>query len=229
MKSGSADVFTHGPLGATRVDSGSGDLIPRARRRRRRAADRLGRRPGVEHLHGDARIKSGSGDVQVKRVRRHLVVSTGSGDVRIESAAASVAIKTGSGDVQVGDAADDLVCTTGSGDLVVDVARQAAGSRPRAPAATSASASRRARPVWTDITTVAAASSSDLTPVGEPAEGQDHLEVRATTASWRHHPPAALRHEGAQPCTQSFTEIELIARHHIAERVRHSPRAPKRR
>ena len=28
---------------------------------------------------------------------------------------------------------------------------------------------------------------------------------------------------------ESFTEIELIARHHIAERVRHSPRNPKRR
>jgi hypothetical protein len=28
---------------------------------------------------------------------------------------------------------------------------------------------------------------------------------------------------------ESFSEIELIARHRIAERVRHSPRAPKRR
>ena len=27
----------------------------------------------------------------------------------------------------------------------------------------------------------------------------------------------------------AFTELELIARHRIAERVRHSPRAPKRR
>ena len=27
----------------------------------------------------------------------------------------------------------------------------------------------------------------------------------------------------------SFTDIELIARHRIAERVRYSPRAPKRR
>ena len=28
---------------------------------------------------------------------------------------------------------------------------------------------------------------------------------------------------------EAFTEIELIARHRIAERVRYSPRAPKRR
>jgi len=28
---------------------------------------------------------------------------------------------------------------------------------------------------------------------------------------------------------ESFTPIELIARHRIAERVRYSPRAPKRR
>lgn len=27
----------------------------------------------------------------------------------------------------------------------------------------------------------------------------------------------------------SFTELELIARHRIAERVRYSPRAPRRR
>lgn len=28
---------------------------------------------------------------------------------------------------------------------------------------------------------------------------------------------------------ESFTDIELMARHRIAERVRYSPRAPKRR
>ncbi len=28
---------------------------------------------------------------------------------------------------------------------------------------------------------------------------------------------------------ESFTDLELIARHRIAERVRYSPRAPKRR
>ena len=38
-------------------------------------------------------------------------------------------------------------------------------------------------PVWTDITTISGRVRSDLTPVGPPQEGQDHLEIRATSAS----------------------------------------------
>ena len=180
VKTGSADTTVRGPLTGLWVTSGSGDvsaeLVDGVAELQSGSGDiRL-----VE-LRGNARIKSGSGDVAVTRCA-DLTVSTGSGDVRIESVGGRLAIKTGSGDVQVGEAADDLSLSTGSGDLTVDVAHKgryvvkgASGDvRIGVPAGT---------PVWTDITTLSGRVRSDLTPVGAPAEGQDHLEIRATTAS----------------------------------------------
>ncbi len=180
IKTGSADTTVHGPLSGLWVNTGSGDvsaeLVDGATEVQSGSGD-----VRLVELRGDGRIKSGSGDVSVSRCA-DLTVSTGSGDVRIESVGGQLAIKTGSGDVQVGEAADDLSLSTGSGDLTVDVAHKgkyvlkgASGDvRIGVPAGT---------PVWTDITTLSGRVQSDLTPVGAPAEGQDHLEIRATTAS----------------------------------------------
>jgi DUF4097 and DUF4098 domain-containing protein YvlB len=180
VKTGSADTTVHGPITGLWVTSGSGyltaELVDGTAELQSGSGD-----VRVVELRGDTRIKSGSGDIVVDRCR-DLTVSTGSGDVRIASVGGQLAIKTGSGDVQVGEATDDLSLSTGSGDLTVDVARRgryvlkgASGDvRIGVPAGT---------PVWTDITTLSGRLQSDLTPVGAPAEGQDHLEIRATTAS----------------------------------------------
>ena len=181
VKSGSADVATHGPLGAARVDSGSGDVflefVEGPAQLQTGSGDVV-----VAHLDGDAQVKSGSGDVRVDRSDGSLVVSTGSGDVRVGSAHASVAIKTGSGDAHVLLLADDLVYTTGSGDLVIEAAE--AG---RITAKTASGDVRvgvaAGTPVWTDIHTVSGRLRSDVPRTGEPDEDQSFVEVRATTAS----------------------------------------------
>jgi len=180
VKTGSADTVVHGPITGLWVTTGSGDLSAELVDGVAEVQSGSGDIRLVE-LRGDGRIKSGSGDVSINRCA-DLSISTGSGDVRIESVGGQLAIKTGSGDVQVGEAADDLSLSTGSGDLTVDVAHKgryvmkgASGDvRIGVPAGT---------PVWTDITTLSGRVQSDLTPVGAPAEGQDHLEIRATTAS----------------------------------------------
>ncbi len=180
IKTGSADTTVHGPIAGLWVTTGSGDLD----------ADRVEGISQVQSGSGDIRvaelggsagIKVGSGDVSIMRCA-DLSVATGSGDIRIESVGGQVTIKTGSGDVLVGESADDLTLSTGSGDLTVEVAHKgrymikgASGDvRIGVPEGT---------PVWTDITTRSGRMQSDLTPVGAPAEGQDHLEIRATTAS----------------------------------------------
>ncbi|WP_165807208.1 DUF4097 family beta strand repeat-containing protein [Nocardioides currus] len=180
VKTGSADTVLHGPLGGLWVNTGSGDVSAELVDGASEVVSGSGD-VRVTELRGHARIKSGSGDVTVDRCD-DLSASTGSGDVRVDTAVGQLAIKTGSGDVQIGEAADDLSLSTGSGDLSVDVARKgryvvkgASGDvRIGVPAGT---------PVWTDITTLSGRVRSDLTPVGAPAEGQDHLEIRATTAS----------------------------------------------
>ena len=91
-------------------------------------------------------------------------------------------IKTGSGDVHVVDANTDLAMVTGSGDLQIDTAHRGKFSAKGAsgsihvgiPAGT---------PVWTDISTVSGQIHSNVEGAGEPIDGADHIELRATTVS----------------------------------------------
>jgi DUF4097 and DUF4098 domain-containing protein YvlB len=163
VKSGSGDVRLDVLTGSSTVETGSGDVE-------------------VEEVGADARIKCGSGDVQVRTTTGELAVSTGSGDVLVGDVAGEVVVKTGSGDVRIVDSRSDVALTTGSGDLQVETARRgryaakgASGSvHVGVPAGT---------PVWTDITTVSGRIHNALEGVGEPAEGADHVELRATTVS----------------------------------------------
>lgn len=181
VKSGSSDLVARGQLASTWVNSGSGDVDlelveGKADLQTGSGGIRLG------HLVLDGRIKSGSGDVTVGRVDGGLVISTGSGDVRVDSPLGSLAVKSGSGDVVIGESGDELACTTGSGDLRVESA-----SRGRLTAKTASGdigiGFTAGIPVWTDINTVSGRISSHLPHTGEPAEGQDFVEVRATTVS----------------------------------------------
>ena len=181
LRTGSADTKAHGEYGATWASTGSGDLSIELVTGPLEVQAGSGDLKLVE-LRGEGRVKSGSGDVRVGRVGAALAVSTGSGDVTIDAVAGSLAVKTGSGDVRVGESVDDVSFSTGSGDLQVGVARRgrftvkgASGDvRLGIPTGT---------PVWTDITTITGRIHSDLGGTGEPAEGQDHVEVRAQVAT----------------------------------------------
>ena len=181
LRTGSADITVDGTVGTVEVKSGSGTV---------RLADLAG--PGlVETGSGDVtievanaglRIKSGSGEVVVRHTEGPLAVSTGSGDVRIGTSRGPVAVKTGSGDLRVREAHTDVSLTTGSGDLLVGTAHRgrvtAKGASGDVRVGTPAGV-----PVWTDISTVSGAIHSGLAGAGEPADGADHLELRAKTVS----------------------------------------------
>ena len=181
VRTGSADIFCAGRLAVVQLRTGSGDV----------RVDELTGPGTVETGSGDVRIgstsaevriKSGSGDTHIGRAAGAAAISTGSGDVAVGTSTAPVAVKTGSGDVSVTEAGDDVALSTGSGDLVVATVlrgkvtvKGASGDvRLGIPAGT---------PVWTDINTLSGRIHSDLQGAGEPAVGQDHVEVRAKTAS----------------------------------------------
>jgi DUF4097 and DUF4098 domain-containing protein YvlB len=180
-KTGSSDVVAHGPLGNAWVKIGSGDvsveLVEGDAELQTGSGDvRAG------ELSGDTRVKTGSGDVVVERSDAQLVIATGSGDVHVHRAAGPLAVKTGSGDVVVGESAEDVTFSTGSGDLRVDVAHRGKVTAKGASGDIHLGVPH-GTPVWTDITTASGRISSDLPGTGEPADGQDFLEVRARTAS----------------------------------------------
>ncbi len=91
-------------------------------------------------------------------------------------------IKTGSGDLELKRSESDVSLTTASGDLTIGhaprgkiTARNVSGDvRIAIPAGT---------PVWTDVNTVTGSVASNLQSAGKPAEGQDFVELRASTVS----------------------------------------------
>ena len=180
VKSGSADVRAHGGYDTCQVRCGSGDV----------ALERIGAATietgsgdiRVAHAGQELRVKSGSGDVTVREAVGALSISTGSGDIEIGASRGRTSVKTGSGDVSVTESTDDVSLSTGSGDLSIATAR-----RGRITVKGASSDVRigvpEGLPVWTDITSLSGRLRSGITSAGQPEEGADHLEVRATTVS----------------------------------------------
>jgi hypothetical protein len=180
-KTGSADTETIGSLGAIRLRTGSGNVeVERAD-----GALVVDSGSGDVRCHeaaGEVRIKSGSGDIDLGDVRGNTGISTGSGDVVIGVVHERTVVKTGSGDLELKRSESDVSLTTASGDLVVGhadrgriTARNVSGDvRVGIPAGT---------PVWTDVNTVSGDVASNLQSAGKPGEGQDYVELRASTVS----------------------------------------------
>jgi DUF4097 and DUF4098 domain-containing protein YvlB len=180
-RTGSADVTTTGSMAMVSGTTGSGDVAVEAVER---ALD-LSTGSGDVHvarLVGDGQLKSGSGDVRVDAVAGALSVSTGSGDVALGTTDGPVTVKTGSGDLVVQASREDLRFSSGSGDLRVVDARRGR-LQVKSASGNVAVAVPEGTPVWTDIRTVGGEVRSTLEGVGEPRDGQDHVELRVNTVS----------------------------------------------
>ncbi len=163
LRSGSGQVDVESLSEPSQVETGSGDVT-------------------IQACHAELRVKSGSGDVHIVHAAAGAAVSTGSGDVRVDTAHGPTSVKTGSGDLLVGDAHDDVSLATASGDLLISTAHRGR--------VTMRSASGDVQvgvpsglPVWTDVSTLTGELVSTLAATGEPADGADHLELRAQTLS----------------------------------------------
>ncbi|MEX0428212.1 DUF4097 domain-containing protein [Nocardioides sp. DS6] len=180
-QTGSADVAAVGALGTAQVKTGSGELdLDRVT-----GAAELATGSGdiaVGRVGGRLGVKTGSGDIRIVEADGTVRVSTGSGDVQLDHTTDAVEVKTGSGDLRIGTASGEIAMATGSGDLEIRaltrgrlVGKGASGDiRIGVPAGT---------PVWTDLSTVSGQIRSGLKGAGQPAEGQDHVELRARTVS----------------------------------------------
>jgi hypothetical protein len=177
---GSANVTSRGRLGTVHLASGSGDV-------------------DVEEVR-TASIKTGSGDIVVGAVAEDADLKAGSGDVRVRSVGQAARVVTGSGSVEIRDGHGALSLKSGSGDLVVT---SASGDASLFTASGDVTVGRMDRgkvqlrnvsgdirlgvapgtPVWTDFSTITGRVHSTLPPVGPPQDGQDHVEVRATSVS----------------------------------------------
>jgi DUF4097 and DUF4098 domain-containing protein YvlB len=149
--------------GDSTIETGSGDVA-------------------IDTSLANLRIKAGSGDVGIERVAGATVIATGSGSIFVGRTEDEAVVRSGSGDVQVKDALTDLSVTTASGDLRIDTFRvgtlKAKGVSGDVHVGVPAGI-----PVWTDISSVSGSIHSTLEGAGQPTEGQDFIELRATTVS----------------------------------------------
>jgi len=181
VRTGSADLGVIGEIGESHVKSGSGgvrlDVLSGPNSTETGSGD-----VEIEEARSAARIKCGSGDVTVRHAGSSTAVSTGSGDVQIGTSEGSAVIKTGSGDVRVVEASGDLSLTTGSGDLQIDTARRGKFSAKGASGSVHVGIPA-GTPIWTDVSTVSGRIHHNVEGVGQPGEGDDYVELRATTVS----------------------------------------------
>ncbi len=70
----------------------------------------------VRSLKGPVTVKVGSGDVQIQDVEAHVEIGTGSGDITVARVRSSVNANAGSGDLDLGEVGGEVSVRTGSGD-----------------------------------------------------------------------------------------------------------------
>ncbi len=179
-RTGSGDVTADGRLGRVELRTGSGDVSAEAV-----AGGHIQTGSGdirLEHALGPMALKCGSGDVRMDACGGELIVATGSGDIELRHCQGPVAAKTGSGRLVIDEAESDVAFSAGSGEL--ELRRTHRGKVTIKGASTDSHIGVvRGTPVWTDISTLSGRATSDLEPLGAPAEGQEYVEVRVSTVS----------------------------------------------
>jgi len=180
-RAGSANLRAEGRFGAVQAKSGSGGVTV-AEATGHVVVDSGSGAVACSAAGGDVRIRTGSGTVELGTVGGTCAISTGSGTVRLGRTEQVAVVKTGSGSTEVDHCAGELTCKSGSGAV-----RVRTGGRGAVRAKTASGTIRVAvppgTPVWTEISSATGRIRSGLAPVGEPAEGQDHVALRLTTAS----------------------------------------------
>lgn len=180
-KVGSADLVATGRYGKARVKAGSGEvriseLMDEA------LIDTGSGDVTIDEARGDLRVKCGSGEVRIDRAAGKTSVSTGSGDVYLGVTESATEVKSGSGEIRVKEAHTDLAMTTASGDLHVDTF-QRGGLRAKGVSGDVWVGIPAGIPVWTDVSCLSGKVTSTLEGAGQPEDGQEFIELRATTVS----------------------------------------------
>lgn len=135
----------------------------------------------VKYSVGDARARGLRLEMTLPE-RASLVVRTKSGDVRVDGPGSTARLRTGSGDIRVTRASGDLEVFSGSGELTVGRFDGATVTL-RAASGDITVGVPEGIPVWQDVHTGSGDLHSSLAAVGQPAEGELYVTVRATTGS----------------------------------------------
>jgi Putative adhesin len=194
----SIDVEIHLPSGSRlEVDAGVATM---------RCSGRLGPcrlKAGVGHVHvdeaGPMDVKTGAGDITVERAVDRAVIVTGSGAVRIAGVDGTAVVKNSNGDTWIGEVVGEARVSAANGPISIDVARAgvlaktANGDVRLGEVARGAAVAQSAFgnlevgvrdgvAAWLDLQTSFGTVRNDLDTSGSPREGEDSVEVHASTS-----------------------------------------------
>jgi DUF4097 and DUF4098 domain-containing protein YvlB len=181
LSMGAGKVETTGKLGALTATTGAGNVVIQA--------------------CGDARLRTGSGNVELEDAAGGVDAKTGAGEVSIRKAAGDVRITTGAGNARLGEITGAAHVTTGHGNIEIfhaggetaeaftasgniEVAR---ADRGRVRAKTVSGRVSVGVPegvaALLDVSTMSGRVRSDLAASGPPAEGEPRVELVLSTVS----------------------------------------------
>lgn len=167
------------------VRSGSADVRGRGRLGEARVSTGSGD-VELDEVAADADVKSGSGDVRMREVSGNAAVSTASGDIHVDRVGGSTVMRSASGDVHLAEADHDVTVQTASGDQYIGAVTRGEISLQSASGDMTVGI-RRGSLLAVDAKSLSGDTSSeiDLDEFDEQGPGDDSplVELRATAMS----------------------------------------------
>jgi uncharacterized protein YaiE (UPF0345 family) len=162
VRAGMADLRCHGRLGASRLDTSSGDVT----------ADTLGGPSEVTTANGDVRIGEIDGSAVVKSSNGGVTVGTAGGDLRLQTAYGDISVdralaglnaRTAYGRIRVGEVVrGSVLLETAGGNLEIGV--------------------RTGTAAWLDAVSAYGKVTSRLEAAEGPGGSEETVEIRARTS-----------------------------------------------
>ena len=178
---GAGDTSITGPFGRVEVRPGAGCV-------------HLGQAAGetivhlgagsitVDTITGSARLVTGAGSIKVGDVVGDAQLQVATGEIDINTIAGAVRAKTSAGSLHAGTVAGDLTAEMSVGGATID--RISAGHLTFKGTSGGVKVGVVAgTPTWTDLSTMTGRVVNNLPSVGQPAPGQNHVELRISTVS----------------------------------------------
>lgn len=172
LTSGSADVVSHVALGATKVNTGSGDINLASVTDAKLSTgsgdivigdigDSVAPEDGPSYV--PTQLNSGSGDISVGATAGPLQAKTASGDISVLRLTGALKANTASGDISVPSLSGTVELNGASGNISVGVADDL--------------------PAWLELSSISGEVNIDLDASEQPAEGEPYVAIKASTAS----------------------------------------------
>ena len=181
LRLGGGDVTVTGRLGRVELRPGAGDI------HLSEAAGETSVNLGAGNIAIDAisaptTLVSGAGNIALGQISGETNLQLATGNVTIGRVAAPTSVKASLGDLKIDEVTSDLDIRTSFGNTKIK--RMVSGRLEYNGAAGEVKIGIPAgTPTWTDLSCRAGTVRNSLAPVGQPLPGQDHVELRITSAS----------------------------------------------